>query len=702
MSILRNVRRLLFGDPFPTARAEHTRLSNILALPVFASDALSSVSYATEEILLVLVLAGASAAVLSQALPIGIAIALLLGIVAFSYRQTIFAYPQGGGAYRVAGENLGMVPGLTAAAALLIDYVLTVAVSISAGVAAITSAFPAAQPYAVWMACGFVILVGLANLRGAKESGVLFAIPTYLFLASLFVMLGVGFTKLVLGHEMTPPQPDPDTWSQNTAPLGIFLILRAFASGCTALTGIEAVSDGVPAFSQPAARNAATVLAWLGVILITLFLGITFLANQLHVVPFPAHMEHDAHRETVVSQVAAAVFGRTPLYLLVQVSTAMILILAANTAYVDFPRLSQFLARDSFLPRQLANLGDRLVYSNGILVLTLLSIITIVAFNASTHQLIPLYALGVFLSFTLSQTGMVARWLKLKPEGWQVGAIINTIGASATFVVLLVIAVTKFVAGDPVHFFPLTTPAGYMLAITFAVWILLASLGNKIAEGWVLAGLGLTLGYVIAVGGENAIRPLPLRLGCWMVMVAIPAVVWICYRIRGHYAEVAELLSMERYRPIRPFRNTILLLVPNVHRGVMPALQYARTLGGDVRGVYVEVDPTRTATVMERWQRYVQDVPLVVLESPYRGIVGPILDYIDQVEKERTDDIVTVILPEFVTQEWWSKILHNQSGLMLKWAMLFKRGVVLTNIRYYLDEDDDDHAREHHPLTARL
>ncbi|MFN3651453.1 MAG: APC family permease [Armatimonadota bacterium] len=694
------LRRLIFGRPFETAKAHHTRLPNALALPVFASDALSSVSYATEEILLVLVLAGASVSVLSKSWPVALAIALLLAIVATSYRQTIHAYPQGGGAYRVSRENLGPFWGVMAGASLLIDYVLTVAVSISAGVAAITSAWPTLAPYAVWLAVAFIVFVGLANLRGAKESGLLFAVPTYLFIGSIFTMLGVGFFKLLTNQPMTPPVPPTDTWANTTESLTLFLILRAFSSGCTALTGIEAVTDGVPAFRPPEAKNAAKVLAILGVILITMFVGITYLAHRLEVVPFPAEFEgpNHEHRHTVVSQIAYAVFGQTPFYYVLQAATAVILILAANTAFVDFPRLSMFLAQDKLLPRQLANVGDRLVYSNGIIGLSVLSILTVVAFNASTHHLIPLYALGVFLSFTLSQSGMVVRWLRLRPRGWQMGAAVSGVGALATFVVLIIIGVTKFMAGDPVSLWPVTTPLGLWLVLTLGSFVLI-SMWHRWMGRWLLALSTLGFAAWALAAQPDLLRSFEVRLGAWLVMVAIPTVIWMCFRINAHYDDVAGKLTMERYQPPRKFRHTVLVSVPGVHRGIMPALEYARSIGGDVRGVYVEIDPARTPQALERWRKWVPDIPLVVLDSPYRALTTPLLEYIDQVERERDDDVVTVILPEFVPEKWWTVLLHNQTGLMLKWALLFKKGVVLTNIRYHL-QDWEEEALGAHPLLC--
>jgi amino acid transporter len=691
---------LIFGSPFETKHAAHTRLPNSLALPVFASDALSSVSYATEETLLVLITVGAGAGVLGISWPIGMAIAFVLAVVVASYRQTVHAYPQGGGDYRVARENLGLIPGLTVASSLLLDYVLTVAVSISAGVAAITSAVPALHEHQVGLAVAFVIFIGLANLRGAKESGVLFAVPTYLFIVSLFVMIGVGIVRLAMGEHLQPPLPPPGTWQETGESLSLFVILRAFSSGCTALTGVEAITDGVPAFQPPEAKNAARVLAILGVILVFLFLGITYLAHQLGVVPFPAEMHGpEIHRHTVVSQIAAAVFGSSPIYYLIQAATAMILILAANTAFVDFPRLGSYLAHDRFLPRQMANVGDRLVYSNGIIGLTVLAILTVVAFGASTHHLIPLYALGVFLSFTLGQTGMVIRWFKLRPAGWQKGALISGTGAVATFIVLIIIAVTKFMAGEAVEFSPITTPVGIWAIVTGITFVLL-SMYHRWMGNWFL-GLS-ALGFLVAwLGfGLHPLAMTPVRLGAWVVMAAIPALVWMCIRIRAHYDEVAAHLTMERPARRRQFRHTVLLLASGVHQGILPAAEYARSLAEDVRAVYVEIDPERTETFMLRWRQFVPDIPLVVLPSPFRSLTEPIMAYLDEVEQERNDDVITVILPEFVPEKWWTVFLHGQNSLLLKWALLFKKGVVVTNIRYHLRHSTVDLTD--HPLSSSL
>ncbi|HEX7212867.1 MAG TPA: APC family permease, partial [Methylomirabilota bacterium] len=428
------VKKLFVGSPLATAQARHERLSKTSALAVFSSDALSSVAYATEEVLLVLVLAGTAA--LGYSIPIGIAIALLIVVVVSSYRQTILAYPMGGGAYIVTKDNLGTLPGLVAAGALLIDYVLTVAVSVAAGVAAVTSAFPALYDYRILLGVVFVAGIATGNLRGLRESSTLFAVPTYLFVVSFAGMLAYGFVRWIAGWESTPPPPDAVAMSQD---LTIFLVLRAFASGCAALTGVEAVSDGVPAFRAPEARNARTVLTWLGIILVTLFIGITFLARHFQVMP--------RTEETVVSQLARQIFGGGLLYYEIQVVTMLILVFAANTAFADFPRLAYFLARDGFIPRQFGTRGDRLVFSNGILILGGLAALLILLFGGATHALIPLYAVGVFISFTLSQSSMVRRWVRLRSEGWWWRAGLNGVGALVTGVVMLTIAVTKFAHG---------------------------------------------------------------------------------------------------------------------------------------------------------------------------------------------------------------------------------------------------------------
>ena len=602
---LHELKRLFVGTPLPTAQSRHERLSKPTALAVFASDALSSTAYATEEILLVLVLAGTAA--LSYSLPIGIAIAALIAIVVSSYRETIRAYPKGGGAYIVSKDNLGTYPALVAGAALLIDYVLTVAVSVAAGIAAVTSAVPWLFPYRVVLCVAAVMVVAIANLRGIRESGKLFAAPTYLFILSMFALIAYGAAGAIfdfLGE--APYQPHP----HGLEGIGLFLLLRAFASGCAALTGVEAVSDGVPAFKPPEARNARVVLGWLGVILVTLFLGITYLAYDFGIVP-------TAH-ETVVSQLARHVFGGGVLYYEIQFVTMLILLLAANTSFADFPRLAFFLARDRFIPRQFATQGDRLVFSNGIVILGSLAIALLLIFKGDTHALIPLYAVGVFVSFTLSQGSMVRRWMRVRGPGWGWRIILNGVGALVTGVVMLTIAMTKF------------------------------------------------------------------SHGAWIVVLLIPTLVVVFVVVHRHYDEVARQLSLDDYSPPLPMTNTVLVLVGDLHRGVVHALQYAQTLSPSAKALYVETDPERTRRLEERWGKWGQGLPLIVLTSPYRSLLGPLLAYIDQLQRHGDNHVVTIVLPEFIPARWWQQILHNQTALLIKGTFLFRKNVIVTDVPYHL------------------
>ena len=602
---LSQLKRLFVGTPLPTAQSRHERLEKATALAVFASDALSSVAYATEEILLVLILAGTVA--LSYSIPIGIAIAVLIAIVVSSYRQTIRAYPQGGGAYIVSKDNLGVPAGLVAGAALLIDYVLTVAVSVAAGVAALTSAVPTLFPYRPGLCVVAVVGIALANLRGIRESGQLFAAPTYLFIASLGGLIVYG--SLGALFDFLPEAP-----YQRHPPglegVGLILFLRAFSSGCTALTGVEAVSDGVPAFKPPEAHNARVVLTWLGVILITLFLGITFLAYDFGITPRP--------EETVVSQLARHIFGGGFLYYELQAVTMLILLLAANTSFADFPRLSFFLARDRFIPRQFATQGDRLVFSNGILILSGLAALLLVIFGGDPHALIPLYAVGVFLSFTLSQASMVRRWLRLREEGWWWRTWLNGLGAVVTGLVMLTIAATKFTHG------------------------------------------------------------------AWIVVLLIPMLVVAFLTVHRHYEEVAAQLSLEGFEPPPPMTNTVLVLVGDIHRGVIKAIQYAKSLSPAAKAVFVETDPERTRKLEEKWGKWGMGVPLIVLTSPYRSLLGPLLEYIDHLQKGDENHVVTIVLPEFIPARWWQLGLHNQTALLIKGAMLFRKNVIVTDVPYHL------------------
>jgi len=602
---LSRLKRAFLGSPLPTAQSRHERLAKTTALAVFASDALSSVAYATEEILLVLVLAGSAA--LSYSLPISIAIALLIAIVVSSYRQTIRAYPQGGGAYIVSKDNLGAPAGLVAGAALLIDYVLTVAVSVAAGIAALTSAVPALFPYRPWLCVAAVVLIAVVNLRGIRESGKLFAAPTYLFILSLGVLIVYGGAGAIFDFlPEAPYQRHPP----GLEGVGLFLFLRAFASGCTALTGVEAVSDGVPAFKSPEAHNARIVLTWLGVILIVLFIGITFLAYDFGIAP--------RHEETVISQLARHVFGSGAFYFEIQAVTMLILLLAANTSFADFPRLSFFLARDRFIPRQFATQGDRLVFSNGILILGGLAALLLVIFRGDTHALIPLYAVGVFLSFTLSQASMVRRWLRLKEDGWQWRWWLNAVGALVTGLVMITIAATKFTHG------------------------------------------------------------------AWIVVLLIPTLVAIFVMVHRHYEEVAVQLSLDAFSPPPPMTNTVLVLVGDIHRGVIKAIQYAKTLSPNAKAVFVETDPERTRRLEEKWGRYGMGVPLIVLTSPYRSLLGPLTKYVDHLQTQGENHVVTIVLPEFIPARWWQLGLHNQTAFLIKGSMLFRKNVIVTDVPYHL------------------
>jgi amino acid transporter len=602
---LSRLKRAFLGSPLPTAQSRHERLAKSTALAVFASDALSSVAYATEEILLVLVLAGSAA--LSYSLPISIAIAILIAIVVSSYRQTIRAYPQGGGAYIVSKDNLGAPAGLVAGAALLIDYVLTVAVSVAAGIAALTSAVPALFPYRPWLCVAAVVGIAVANLRGIRESGKIFAAPTYLFIGSLGVLIIYGGLGAIFDFLPEAPYLRHPPGLEG---VGLFLFLRAFASGCTALTGVEAVSDGVPAFKPPEAHNARVVLTVLGVILIVLFLGITFLAYDFGIGP--------RHEETVISQLARHVFGGGAIYFEIQAVTMLILLLAANTSFADFPRLSFFLARDRFIPRQFATQGDRLVFSNGILILSGLAALLLVIFRGDTHALIPLYAVGVFLSFTLSQASMVRRWLRLKEEGWWWRWWLNAIGAVVTGLVMVTIAATKFTHG------------------------------------------------------------------AWIVVLLIPTLVAVFVMVHRHYEEVAVQLSLDAFSPPPPMTNTVLVLVGDIHRGVIKAIQYAQTLSPNAKAVFVETDPERTRRLEEKWGRYGMGAPLIVLTSPYRSLLGPLTKYVDHLQNQGENHVVTIVLPEFIPARWWQLGLHNQTAFLIKGAMLFRKNVIVTDVPYHL------------------
>ena len=611
------LKRLVLGKPLASEEEAHQRLGKPTALAVFASDAISSTAYATEEILLVLVpIAGMVA--LSQLMPIAIAVTIVLAIVVTSYREVIYAYPQGGGSYVVAKDNLGTMPSLVAGGSLVFDYVLTVAVSVSAGVAAITSAFPGLRSARVPLCLAFIVLLSIGNLRGLKEAGRVFAVPTYVYIVALSSLLIWGLYQVTAGSlEALPPDEErlahlTENGSLLTG-LTFFYVLRAFSSGAVALSGVEAIATGVPAFRPPEARNAARTLVSMGVILGGFFFGISILANRLK----PTVSED----ETLLSIMGTAVFGGDhPMYYVLQFATFAILILAANTAYSAFPVLTSIIARDGFLPRQLANRGDRLVFSNGIFVLSLAAAVLVVGFQGQTTLLIPLYAVGVFTDFTLSQIGMVRRHLRLKQPTWQRSVAINSVGAVATFVVLAVVVISKF------------------------------------------------------------------AIGAWIPAVVIPAIVMVFRVIGRHYQRVTDALTIpEGWKP--PFRtHTVIVPVGRMNRGVLRALEYARSLSPDrVIAVSVVQNEDEQERLMTDWASYDIPIELQTVYSPYREITDPIIDFIDRIDSEDTDDQVTVVLPEFVVAHWWENALHNQSALALKARLLYRRNTVVTSVPFHLD-----------------
>jgi amino acid transporter len=625
----RSWRTWLIGRPLATADAPHQTVGKLVGLAVFASDALSSTAYATQEMLVVLVAAGAMA--MGYAFPISIAIVTLLTIVTLSYEQTIHAYPGGGGAYIVARDNLGEVPAQTAGAALLTDYILTVAVSVSSGVAQLVSAYPVLFPYRVWVAVGLVLFIMLINLRGVKESGAIFALPTYFFIGMMFATVIVGFIRYLSGTLGTVVNPPPLEMLHGAQAISLFLILRAFSGGTTALTGVEAISNGITAFREPRSRNAGTTLLWMSGILGTLLLAITFLSVHIGAVPSEA--------ETVISQLARTAFdGRGGLYLATIAATTVILIMAANTSFADFPRLGALHAGDGFLPRRLTFKGSRLVYSQGIVALALIASALIIVFQASVTALIPLYAIGVFLSFTLSQAGMARRWWKIghlapgqevRERGstlryeprWQVKMIINGFGALCTAVVMFVFAATKF------------------------------------------------------------------KDGAWIVVLLVPTLVFLFFRIHKHYKDVAANLSLEHYAglpAVRP-RHRVILPISGVHQGTLVALRYARTLSDDVTAVHVSIDATEAEKVTRKWEMWGEGVRLVILESPYRLLMEPLLGYIEKIAAQRQpNELITVVVPQFVPRRAWQNLLHTQAAMMLRLALLSRQGITVTDVPYHL------------------
>ncbi|CBE67489.1 MAG: APC family permease [Candidatus Methylomirabilis oxygeniifera] len=621
-------RTWLFGRPLQSADAPHQTIGKTVGLAVFASDALSSTAYATDEILFVLAAVGIAA--FAYALPISLAIVALLTILTLSYEQTIHAYPGGGGAYIVARDNLGELPAQTAGAALLTDYILTVSVSVASGVAQLTSAYPFLIPYRVVLSVGFILFIMLINLRGVRESGVTFSIPTYFFLAMMFSTVGIGFYRYMTGSLDAVVNP-PSLRAPEMASVSLFLILHAFSNGTTAVTGVEAISNGITAFKEPRSRNAGMTLIWMSAVLGTLFLGITFLAVKVGALP--------SEQETVISQLARTVFqGQGLLYLATIAGTTLILVMAANTAFADFPRLSALQAGDGFLPRQLTYRGSRLVFSRGIVALALIASLLIVLFQASVTALIPLYAIGVFLSFTLSQAGMARRWWKVgrlapgqevQERGstlrydprWALKMGINGFGSFCTAVVMLVFTITKF------------------------------------------------------------------RDGAWIVALLVPAMVVVFWAIHHHYRDLAAHLSLEDFGPPqRMSRHRVIMPISGVHRGTVAALRYARSLSDDITAVYVSMDPAEAERVRSKWEWWGEGVRLMVLHSPYRLFLEPLVGYIEEIAAQRQpNETITIVVPQFVPRRRWHNLMHTQAAMWLRMALLFKRGVVVTNVPYQLE-----------------
>jgi amino acid transporter len=623
-------KQLLLGDPLHNEEFAHQRLTNPIALAVFSSDALSSVAYATGEILIVLALAGSGALHLTW--PIAVAIATLLVVVTFSYRQTIKAYPGGGGAYIVAKENLGTLPGLTAGASLLVDYVLTVAVSISAGTAAITSAWQNLRPFTVEIALVFLAILAIANLRGVKESGALFSIPTYGFVGSMLLMIAVGYYKQFLGGGLVVPSSQEVI--KPVAGLTLFLVLRAFSSGCTAMTGVEAIANGTQAFRKPESENARETMLWMAGLLGTMFLGISGLAVITHMNP--------SESETVISQLARAIFGANLggvgiMYYVISIATMAILVIAANTSYADFPRLSSFIASDDFMPHQFKDRGYRLVHTTGIMVLTVAAGILLVGFGGNTARLIPLYAVGVFASFTLSQAGMVVHWWRLREPGWHWSIVVNGFGAIATFVVTIIIASTKFISG------------------------------------------------------------------AWIVLIIIPVLIALFLYVHRHYEAVGVKLALDadekmdvNWQSYNKIHNHVIVLVKNVDRRLLRALRYARSLKADtIEGLFVDVDGTDTARVKKEWDEAGFGIRLTIIDSPYREIIQPIRNYVRNVPKPTPDDVVTVVLPEFVPRDATDYLLHDQTSFWIKSTLFMEPGVILADVPFLLGYDD----RRPEPVT---
>ncbi len=614
--LLRRVRRVAFGAPISSEELEDQRLPKSKALAVFSSDALSSSAYATDEILLVLITAS-TVAVTRWSIPIALAIGLLLAIVTFSYRQTIRAYPSGGGAYIVARDNWGDTAGLTAAAGLSVGYIMTVAVSIAAGVFAVNSAFPETHDVRVPIAVGAVAIITLLNLRGLRESGTIFAIPTYGFIVAFVVLLVAGFVRFALDPDLRAEEPEAGWLVAGSAGPLWFIILRAFSSGSAALTGVEAISNGIPAFKKPEPKNAATTLLMMAVILAVLFIGITVLARLLEV--------RHSDEISAPAQIAKTVFGENIVFYGIQAFTALILFLAANTAYADFPRLGSILARDKFLPHHFLFRGDRLAFSYGILVLGVASIALLIIFDSDVNRLIPLYAFGVFLSFTLSQSGMVVHWFRNKEPGWQRSVAINGVGAVTTGLVTVIVGTTKFVEG------------------------------------------------------------------AWLAMVGIVLLAVLLWAIYRHYTGVHRQLAVPAGAIFRAesHRQAMLIPVDEINQAVLRTVAYARSLSPNVTAMHITDDMERGQELRREWESAVLDVPMVIINSPYRSLVRPVVSYVDALDRADPGQYVTVVLPEYRTRWWWQRLLHNQSAHRLKSALIERPNTVVIQVPYHLASEDE-------------
>ena len=618
---LRRLRTVLIGQPISSEREEHERLTKLKALAIFSSDNISSSAYATEEMMRILVLAGIGAIALTM--PLTITICVVLAIVALSYWQTIRAYPGGASSYLVSSDNLGYRAGLVAAAALLIDYTLTVAVSVSAAVAAITSVIPGLLGERVLLAVGIVTLLMLGNLRGVRESGTIFMAPTYLYIVAILGMVAYGVLQQATGT--LPPYTPPAGWLRATGgsqALGILLILRAFSSGAAALTGVEAISDGVPAFKPPEWRNARITLVWAAAIFAVLFLGISYLASSIGIVPDPTE------GQTVLSQIARVVVGDGAFFVIIQAATMLVLALAANTAFADFPRLSSFLARDSFMPRQFAFRGERLAFTTGIIALSALAVLLLLVFGASVTALIPLYTLGVFLAFTLSQTSMVVRWYRRREAGWRRGIVINGLGALTTGVIALIVVESKFLSG------------------------------------------------------------------AWMVVIALPLLVLLMTAIRGHYRAVDRALVVARPPRGRQAARPPIVIVPiaRLDEPARQALAFANSISEEATAVHVTNDAAKAEGIRDRWLEWAGGAELVVIESPYRALVGPLLAYMDVLQRQDPSRPILVVLSEFVPRHWWENLLHNQTALRLKLRLFARRNTIVADVPYHLDAADPAQA----------